>query len=36
MCVTLLGRAYEKIRKRRCRFSWRFKKKSESKGTGVT
>jgi len=26
MCVTLLGRPYEKIRKKRCQYSWQFKK----------
>ena len=36
MCVTLLGRPYEKIHKRRCEYSWQFLKKHESKRTGVT
>ena len=36
MCVTLLGRPYAKIRKRRCQYWWQFKQKRESKRTGVT
>jgi len=36
MSVTLLGRPYEKIRKRRYQHSWQFKKKRESTRTGVT
>jgi len=36
MCVTSLGRPYDKIRKRRCRYSRQFKQKRESKRTGVT
>jgi hypothetical protein len=31
MCVTSLGRPYDKIRKRRCQYPRQFKQKSESK-----
>jgi len=36
MCVTSLGRPYDKIRKRRCQYSRQFKQNRESKRTGVT
>jgi hypothetical protein len=32
MRVTLLGRPYEKIRKRRCQYSWQFKKNASQRG----
>jgi len=34
MCVTLLVRPYEKIRKRRCQYSWQFKKNASQRGLG--
>ena len=34
MYVTLLGRPYEKIRKRRCQYSWQFQKKVSQRGLG--
>ena len=36
MCLTLLGMPYAKTHERRRQFSWQFKKKRESKRTGVT
>jgi hypothetical protein len=35
MCVTSLGRPYDKIRKRRCQYSGQFKQKRESNLTRV-
>jgi hypothetical protein len=34
MCVTSLRRPYEKVRKRRCQYSWQFKKNVSQRGLG--